>query len=312
MNRVSTDNPHWTTLHEQFLKMSAGLAGETTADHYLRYLPSSEFQPLIDLQLYDGIQHFQVDALVVNPKLLLIIEVKNYKGELIFDLEHHQLFRKIDSKTDIFPDPFLQVEIQTLQLTRCLQHYNFPPLPIYSLIVIANPNTAIQTLDMDQQNLKRIIRAKQLPFAVREIDKMFIDEVWSAGTIQHFQQQVRKKHRPYRKSILIQFQLEEKDIIKGVQCPPCGQFRMSLKRDHWYCVKCSCRSKDAHLQSLMDYQLLIGKEITTPDFMKFARIESRKVAWRLLSEACPEYYGETRSRKYIGNNQSQPASSSTN
>lgn len=97
MNRVSSINPQWNSIHEKFLKMSAGLADETTADHYLRYLPSSEFHPITDLQLYDGIQHFQVDALVVNPKFLLILEVKNYKGELIFDLEHHQLFRKIDS-----------------------------------------------------------------------------------------------------------------------------------------------------------------------------------------------------------------------
>lgn len=193
------------------------------------------------------------------------------------------------------------MELQTLQLTRWLQHYRFPPLPIYSLIVIANPNTAIQTVGLDRQNLKRIIRAKQLPFAVREVDKMFMDDIWSAGTIQHFQQQVRKKHSLYQKSILTQFDLEEKDLIKGVQCPQCGQFRMSRKQDHWYCVKCFCRSKDAHLQSLVDYQLLNGKEITTPAFMNFAGIESRKVAWRLLSEACPEYYGETRSRKYILN-----------
>ncbi|WP_369793239.1 nuclease-related domain-containing protein [Halobacillus sp. BBL2006] len=75
-------HPNENKLQEQLLKTNAGFAGESTADHYLRYLPSTEFQCLTDLQLFDGIQYFQMDALVFSPKCLLILEVKNYKGNL--------------------------------------------------------------------------------------------------------------------------------------------------------------------------------------------------------------------------------------
>ncbi|WP_269749135.1 nuclease-related domain-containing protein [Halobacillus mangrovi] len=107
-----------------------------------------------------------------------MLEVKNYRGELIFDFDHHQLFRKFNGVKDLFPDPFLQVEHQTRHLSRWLGLFGFPEIPISPLIVVASPKTAIETFGKDSFYLiKRIVRPKNLISRVEEMRRNFTEVV---------------------------------------------------------------------------------------------------------------------------------------
>ncbi|WP_163528709.1 nuclease-related domain-containing protein [Halobacillus ihumii] len=300
LDRLPPDYSNRGDIQEQFLKQTAGHFGETTADFYLQYLPGEQYRIIQDLRLFDGIQHFQIDALILCTEFILILEVKNLKGKLIFDLEHSQLFRELNGKKDIFPDPFLQVGHQTIQLSRWLNQFNFPSIPIDSFIVVANPNTIIKTHGRDPQQLKsKIIRAKKLYTMIENRKAHYSHATWTPEQVADLALLMQKENTPYQGGAILDcFNLTVEDLIMGVQCAECRTYPMLRKRDHWYCINCDYKSKDAHLRTLQDYQLLIADKITNPQFRKFACVSSTKVARRLLSESCSHNFGQTQSRKY--------------
>ncbi|NIK29347.1 hypothetical protein FHS45_002448 [Thalassobacillus devorans] len=299
LRRLPPSHKKWSEVESHLLRHSAGHFGETTADVYLQYLPRNRYHVLQDLRLFDGIRHFQIDALIITTSFILIMEVKNLRGKLIFDLEHHQLFRTYQEKQDIFPDPFLQVEHQTLQLTRWLQTAQFPDIPIHSFILIANPNTTIKTHGRDTQQYKRrIIRPKLLFSEVEKLHSRSSPPVWDSDLIKLAAETLHKANTPFTASLLQRFELTPADLIKGIRCPKCEKFRMERKRAHWFCSSCGHKSEDAHLDTLRDYQLLMGDEISNPEFRAFSCLSSEKVARTLLSDHCPHNNGATRGRKY--------------
>ncbi|UOR13461.1 nuclease-related domain-containing protein [Halobacillus amylolyticus] len=301
LNRLLPAHFKRSDVEAQFLKQSAGHFGESTADHYLKYLPHDRYHVIQDLRLFDGIQYFQIDALIICTEFLLILEVKNYKGKLIFDFEHNQLFREHNGPKDIFADPFLQVEHQEIQLERWLDQFNFPALPIQSFVVVANPNTIIKTHGRDPLRLKhRIVRAKKLYTMIETTRAQFSQSMLAPEQLNELVYLLQKENTPYRGgSILERFDLTVDDLIMGVQCSKCRTYPMSRKRDHWCCLTCGFKSGDAHLKTLRDYQLLIADEITNSEFRRFACLSSRKVAWKLLSETCAQQSGQTKDRKYV-------------
>ncbi|UOR10366.1 nuclease-related domain-containing protein [Halobacillus amylolyticus] len=299
LNRLSSEKPIYNEVHEHLLKQSAGHFGETTLDFYLQYLPE-HFHVAQDIRLFDGIHYFQIDALVICPDFILILEVKNFKGELTFDLEWNQLSRVYNGQKDIFPDPFLQVEHQTRQLTRWLERFSFPSVPIYSFIVISNPYTTIAVQGQDPANLKkRIVRPKNLLTKMESISQHFSECTWLPKEFQKLIHLIEKENLPYQAAIMDRYSLSINDLIIGVQCEQCQAFPMRRRHGRWFCPSCSYISKNSHIKTLRDYQLLVKNTISNREFREFAFIHSKKVARTLLLDVCHQYTGDTKDRKYV-------------
>ncbi|WP_079525551.1 nuclease-related domain-containing protein [Halobacillus hunanensis] len=299
LNRLPSDHPRYTEIHETFLKQSAGYFGETTLDFYLQYLPD-HYQVIRDIRLFDGIHYCQLDAIVLCPEFILILEVKNFKGELCFDLEWNQLFRTHNEQKDIFPDPFLQVEHQKRQLHRWLERVHFPPIPIHSFIVISNPHTIISVKGSDDDHLRRkIVRAKSLLPRIEALGEQFSLSSCSPEQVHSLTQLLNTENLPYQTSIMDRYSLSLNDLIKGVQCEQCNSFPMQRKRGYWYCSKCAARSRNAHIKTLRDYQLLIDTSISNKNFRHFAMLPSKKAARLLLLKICDHHTGVTNDRKYV-------------
>ncbi|WP_163528702.1 nuclease-related domain-containing protein [Halobacillus ihumii] len=240
LERLPPSHSKRSDVQEQYAIRSAGHFGETTTDHFLQYLHSNKYHVIQDLRLFDGIQHFQIDCLILTPSYLLILEVKNLRGKLIFDFEHHQLLRVFEGKKETFPDPFLQVEHQCHQLRMWLDQFGLPEIPINSFVVVANSRTVIKTHGSDLEGRKRrIIRPKQIIPSVTNLTSTFDRKYWESPIIKQAAHCFEKGNTPYRGgSILERFDLKVEDLIKGVQCLKCKRFPMERKRDHWVCPWC--------------------------------------------------------------------------
>ncbi|RWZ58840.1 NERD domain-containing protein [Halobacillus fulvus] len=298
--RLTLEHPLFHHLHEELLKKNAGLSGEMTTDYFLQYLPTKNFHFLPNLSLHDSIQHFQLDGLVLTPTCLILLEVKNYKGELLFDFDHNQLFRTYEGRKDVFPDPFLQVEHQKLQLNRWIQQEKLPTIPIEPLIIIANPMTSIDIKNQgNSAQPKRIVRAKALPQIIPSVQTKHSKKVWREVEIESFIQITKEKSRPFKVSLMKKHSLQVEDLRPGIRCTTCRDFTMYRRRDHWRCNVCGYTSKDAHLMLLKEWRILIGDKISVRQFMTLSGLQSRKVAWKLLQEACPRFQGENRHRRYV-------------
>ncbi|WP_146815434.1 nuclease-related domain-containing protein [Halobacillus faecis] len=296
LNRVSTHHPLREEMANRLGRLSAGHFGESTAEHYMKYFPGISRQ---DVRLHDGIQPFQIDTLLISKECLVILEVKNYKGELHFDLDQRKLIRTIDGKIEIFQDPFIQVALQKFQLQRWIKRSGFPSIPIYSFIVIANSNASLTFQGEDLSKRKRVIFAKQLPTHLTKFMENFKGKnVWTDDHLDEFSARIKAEYIPYDSDVMKQYGISKDELNWGVPCPSCRLLGMVRRRDHWLCESCGSKSKDAHLHLLKDHQLLIGDTITNAEFRASTGIGSVKVARTLLNQCCTHNNRHSKARKY--------------
>ncbi|MYL71498.1 hypothetical protein GLW00_11565 [Halobacillus litoralis] len=296
LNRISTHHPLREEIANRHGRLSAGHFGETTADHYMEYLPRRCLQ---DVRLHDGIQPLQIDTLLISKKCLVILEVKNYKGGLHFDLDQQKLIRTIEGKSEIFQDPFIQVELQKFQLNRWIKRSGFPSIPIYSFIVIANSNASLTFQGEDLSKRKRVIFVKQLPTHLTTFIESFKGEnVWTDDHLNEFSSRTKAEYIPYDLNVMKQYGISKDELNRGAPCPSCRILGMIRRRDHWLCGQCGTKSKDAHLHLLRDHQLLIGDTITNAEFRASAGICSVKVARTLLNQCCSHNNRHSKARIY--------------
>ncbi|MFD2924621.1 nuclease-related domain-containing protein [Halobacillus naozhouensis] len=81
-------------VHEQYAIRSAGHLGETTTDHFLvPYLHSERYHIIQDIRLFDGIQHFQIDCLILNPSFVSSLKSKIYVENVLLTVKkiHFQI-----------------------------------------------------------------------------------------------------------------------------------------------------------------------------------------------------------------------------
>ncbi|WLR47902.1 nuclease-related domain-containing protein [Halobacillus litoralis] len=296
LNRISTHHPLREEIANRLGRLSAGRFGEATADHYMQYLPGRRIQ---DVRIHDGIQPFQIDTLLISKKCLVILEVKNYKGELHFDLDQRKLIRTIEGKSEIFQDPFVQIELQTFQLQRWLKRSGFPSIPISSFIVIANSNASLKFQGVDLSKRKRVMFVKQLPTHLTGFMESFEGKnVWADDHLNEFSTRIKSEYASYDSDVMKQYGITKEQLIWGVPCPYCRMLGMARRRDHWLCERCGSKSKDAHLHLLKDHQLLIGDTITNAEFSASTGIRSAKVARTLLNQCCTHNNRHSKARKY--------------
>ncbi|WP_209125534.1 nuclease-related domain-containing protein [Alkalihalobacillus sp. BA299] len=294
LRRLPLEHPKRSQIKEALAKSLAGYNGEKAIDFHLSFLPEERYTILHDLRIpHNDRLYFQMDTLVLTPKFLLILEVKNINGSLIFDQTFQQLIRTSNDVEEAFPDPLLQVERQKRQLDMWLLKHKFPPVPIKTIVVISNPSTIIKAAPN-----KEVIHAASLPNKLIMLDKFSNKEILTLKEIKKLSNLLIKQHQPRDQNLLQQYQIPHTDILTGVHCPECFRIAMIRKRGKWVCPECTTHSSDAHIFSLKDYSLLIDKEVTNQQVRTFLNIMSTTVAKKLLIASNFEQIGENKGRKY--------------
>ncbi|WP_203362848.1 nuclease-related domain-containing protein [Bacillus sp. REN10] len=276
-------------------KEAAGYKGEKSLDYPLSLLPPNDYQIFHDLRLFEQMNYFQLDTLIVTRQFLLILEVKNYYGTLIFDSNFHQMTRLADGKEEGFPDPLLQVNRQKEQLKRWLSRHGYEDLPIQTFVVISQPRTIIKA---SAQVAERIIHSASLPLKIQQLEMKHPFPIIDFQHLSNLSHQLLNSHCPLRTDILKKFHISPSELITGVQCPSCSSLPMIRRQRKWFCPRCEHTSKDAHLSALKDYSLLIGKIISNRQARDFLQISSEHIAKKLLKSTGLPYSGQTKARKY--------------
>ncbi len=246
----------------------------------------------------DGVHHFQIDTLVVTQHYLLILEVKNISGTLMFDPTFNQLIRISDTKEEAFPNPLTQVERQRSQLRALLQKMKIPEVPIETLVVVANRRAVLKATEEVQFISSKVIRSEYLPTKVKSLDQRYGELCLTMKEVRKLGRTLVKLHDPLDRDVLKRFSISRNDLLIGVGCPGCARLAMRRLHGRWYCERCGAYSRDAHLRALQDYALLVSKEITNQEARRFLRMDSGDAATRLLKSLKMESTGSTKGRRY--------------
>ncbi|MBU6080903.1 nuclease-related domain-containing protein [Allobacillus halotolerans] len=298
LRRLPKNHPNYSKVAERLSREKAGYHGEQRLDYSLSKLDFKHFT-LHDVRLPYHHTYFQIDTLIVTPRFLLAIEVKAYRGQVLFRNDFSQTIQQPSPHTTekVYDDPIVQVEEQKFQLTTWLEHQRIPPLPIETLVVMTHPHVILQASDRTDYFRDRVIPLSKLSSKLREINQKYKQEFMNLRESKHLAQRIAKAHTHYTPNILKRWKLEFEEILPGVCCPQCTHLGMERKNRRWECVRCGHRSIDAHISALKDYYLLGNKTITNREFREFTGVESASSAKHMLRNL--QYAGERKQRKYL-------------
>lgn len=297
LRRLPQIHPQRSKIEGELARRWAGYRGEQALHYPLSFLPDKEYHILFNLRLYDGAHFFQMDLLLLSPKLLLILEVKNYAGTILFDQEFKQLVRTLAEKEEAFPDPILQVERHKIQLREWLALKKIPPsLPIETLVVVSSPHTLIKSSLSGLS--KKVTHLSSLKDQIASFEKLHVKEVISPSQLKKLSRLLIKNDCPHQANILERFQISYDELNKGIQCSGCLMFSMYRFNHGWKCRDCSEYSKTAHLTGLQDYAFLVGVEVANRQLKDFLQLSSSCTAKRILQSLNVPFTGNYKNRKY--------------
>lgn len=283
--RISINHMKADEINEELAKRNAGYYGEKSVDYYLSLLPDEKFHLFGNLRLPNKNKFFQIDNLVLSPRYLLILEVKNILGELYFDRISHQFMRSYNGKKERFTEPILQARRQALQLKIWMKHKNLPDIPIEYLFVNSNPTAIFRFSDNSHPFHDKMIHAEYLLEKIAILEEKHQKPLINHNQTRNFISLLLKDHTLEKVDVLSKLSIKESDILRGVQCPKCGFLPMIRNKRAWECTKCLTRSSSAHHKALEDYFLLFSHSITNRKCRDFLLLESRRTAQKILKSA---------------------------
>lgn len=284
-------------IERDLAKSWAGYHGERSLFYYLR-LPEKDYIIFHDLRLPNGTSFFQIDILILSTKFALILEVKNIIGTLYFDQPSSQLIRTLNEKEEGLPDPITQAKRHKKQLENWFKENLHIQLPVEYLIVITNPSTIIKTDPRKYQLFKKVIHSSLFLERFEEIRGRYNEEIYESKQLRKITKLLLKSHTPPTFDILKMYQLTEKEIKTGVQCPSCGFLPIIRKSRKWFCSRCDKYDKHAHIQAVYDYFLLIDKTLTNEKLRNFLHLSSSDTATRLLKSMNLSSHGSNKGKVY--------------
>lgn len=297
--RLPNDHAKKKNVEDMLARRKAGYNGEKSLVYYLDQSPAVEFLIFHNLRLTDKSKKFQMDFLLLSAKLILILEVKNYAGELFFDMEFGQLFRTYKGKMECFPDPIAQVETQHSHLVNWLHHHKFPSIPIQHLVVISNPSTFVRASHGYKKAYETVCKSDHLHTKMNVFGKKYIQQVWDAKLVGKAKKLLLGNDTLIEDNVMEMFEIKSTELLPGVVCPKCDHRPMEFKRSTWFCPNCKLLDHDVHKKAITDYFLLIEPEITNKKIREFLGIPTQRQATYILTQLNLRSKGINRHRIYL-------------
>ncbi|WP_158737304.1 nuclease-related domain-containing protein [Alteribacillus sp. YIM 98480] len=298
--RMPSAHKNRSMVEETLARQMAGFKGELAINYPLSFLPQMTYYIFHHLRLFDGTRPFQLDTLLLTPYYLLILEVKIISGSITINHDFPQIIRSSEDKEEAFADPFIQIERQKLQMKQWFINNRRKTMPMEAIIVMANERTVVRHDNANSRSLEeKIIPCGGIPKCIRNMEASYKKAHYSEKELESLSNLLLRGHQELDSDILKQFQVNQLELISGVQCSACWRFSMVWKRRRWQCPYCHSRSLNDHFQALEDYSLLFSPIISNRDARKFLHLSSPDNTKRMLRKYSNRYTGKTSGRKYL-------------
>ncbi|MCM3489806.1 NERD domain-containing protein [Alkalihalophilus marmarensis] len=297
LRRIPAHHPKRPHIEADLAKRKAGYKGESTLDYHLSFLPPKEYLILHDLRLQNGEYFFQIDTLILTPTYILIIEVKHLFGTLSFEPEFQQLVRITPDTEDTFPDPIIQVQKQASQLRQFIKKHKLPDIPVETLVVITNSQSRISLSDSTTYTRKHVIRDTVLVKRIEKLSERYTTLIFDQKLLKKAIRLLKNSHMPSTFEPLEFYRIELDQLLGGVHCPKCNALPMRRLHGKWICPSCYYQSKLAHIDSLVDYVLLVSDMITNKQACEFLKV-AKDTARRMLKSLKTVETGTTKDKKF--------------
>ncbi len=283
---------------QDYRKYYAGYLGEKRVDYTLSNFREEKIFIIKDLRLKNHNNYFQIDTLLITPYNLVILEIKNFKGELRYDSLQKQFTQNADGKKTVYKDPIQQANTQKRNLAYWLQNFSLN-LPIDTLVISSNPATSIHNIQEDPQIYNQFIHSESIHFHLERIFKGYSENRLNYSSQNKLYKLLLSHHQPFTPNLMEYYKIPPDFLISGVPCEKCTDVVMHKRKNKWICPGCKRNSTSAHRQIILDYFLLFKNTITNMECRQLLNISSPRSAYLLIKGMNLKYTGDNRARKYF-------------
>lgn len=281
-----------------YQKYKAGYYGEQAIDYKLSLFPNHSFFHYPDLRLRQNFNYFQIDSVILTPKLIFIIEAKNLKGTIMYDSKHKQLLQIDEDKEFCYKDPLLQANTQKTHLKFWLRNLGYD-VPIEPIVVSTNPHTIIRNIDNHPDFQHRFITLENLPYKLNEIFHQYKKKILSNTDIKKIYSLFDHNNTPLRADLINFYHITSNQLISGIACEHCGFFPIKKHPRKWKCPKCKQVDVQGYERVILDYFLLHQPFITNHICRQILHIPSQDSAYFILKSLKLKTTGANKNRKYL-------------
>ncbi|MGL4818444.1 MAG: nuclease-related domain-containing protein [Bacilli bacterium] len=289
-----------TSVEDEISRITAGEHGEKVVNYYLGFLPKNEWTVVQRVKLSVDGQYFEPDFILLSTNVVVIVEAKNYAGEIYFN-EHNQCISGNRKQSRVLPNPVSQVERHEIQLERLLYELGVYAMPIVSLVAMTNPKAKIQTSDNAVSARQKVVQATGLVERINQIRSEHRKMYLTSQKVRDLKKQLNDAHFPYHRHLFTRFKVDMNEVTKSLFCLSCsgGETRSNGRKR--VCVTCeqSYHTDDLVVESLLAYKLLVGDRLTNREFREWTGVEDRNTALRMLRRAGLELEGEKYRASYV-------------
>lgn len=294
--RMPPNHPKLIEIRLFIKNLRSGYNGERKIHYYLGQIPPKRFLIFHDLRLPYGEGYFQIDALLLSTRGILMIDGKNHSGKLT--IEKNQMIQEYLNNRVVYENPIAQAQRHNLLLTYFLEKYKIPPVPIDSLVAICKSSTEVCIRPGYAAAEKKVCRVSELLEKIDVFYHRHNKNLLDNKTIEKIKKLLLKNHTPLITDIIQKFSIHRSEIISGVQCHNCFQFPMRYKRKVWICPICQFISQDAFIDAITEYFLLYPPSFTNKEIRTFLHLPSTRITAYFLSSLNFPFTGTTKGRIY--------------
>ena len=294
-NRLHLNHKKMKAINDQLNRTEAGYVGETHFDKHLReFIPKYPHAILHDVYLNQSGVYFQMDSILITPATIIIFEVKNIAGKLIFMGNPDRFVRVLDTgERKPMKSPIAQLDRKEHFLKEWLSKRGIQA-PIQGVVVLAFENE-VELLSTPK---KHITFAYQIPNYLYSLPLQ--EGKLGSTRIKEIAMEMKRYHSDYNPFPMIKnWDVSPEDFNRGVQCQSCKFFGMQWKNQKWKCPKCKSHSIDSHFSTVKDWFYLFDNKMTNREFRNFALIKDQQVAKRLLKRSGLQLHGKLRTSYYV-------------
>ncbi|MFF2754716.1 nuclease-related domain-containing protein [Psychrobacillus sp. NPDC058041] len=292
-HRLPNEHSMKTVINSKMLSTKAGIIGETVVEAiFEKYQFPFNYRVLHDVSLISN-GKFQLDTLFISPYCAVILECKNIVGELSFENDPPCLTRKLqNSQEDTFESPEVQVDRNMYLLQEWLKERGIR-IPVRGVIVFSSTKSKI----VKPPNHTEVIYASSIPVLLRNL-KTHKDYL-SVAQMDYLAEQIVQDNQTYFPYPMCpKWGIDPTDLITGVQCGNCSRYGMIRIKRTWLCPGCSYKDLDAHINSVKEWFMLIGDQLSNSECRRFLHIQQHQTVTRILQSMGLTIVGEGKATKY--------------
>lgn len=287
-------------MEEDLRKFYSGYRGEQSLDYHFNFLEDGDYIFFHGLRLpWKNGLYFQIDSLLLTPNVIIMLEVKNIKGTIFFNLPVKQMIRTLDGKEEAFPCPTIQSNRHVMQLNDWLRKNHFPNIPILAYVVFSNSSTILKTDPAHQNIFEKVITSANMPYKINSNRPKYPNKILNKRKMEQLKGLFMQDHTEDDTLILKRYNLERANLLNGIRCCDCNELSVKQTNGKWICNKCKGSFPNSYIHSLMDYRLLVSPIISNRQFRQFTNIKSPSIATKSLQRVHLPTTGSFKDRKYL-------------